>query len=139
MSLSVDGVWKAGVWAQTVWADGVWREGAFTPPVVTPPGSGAGGLAGRKPRYRFLGAPSYEPERKIVRVTLEEETPRGVEYKEVEWKPDASWEALDAAISAIMSELGNFDGSLKKSELLKAELKRLKNKRNLRIIMMAIE
>ena len=43
------------------------------------------------------------------------------------------------AIEAIQTELGNFDGSLERSEVLRKELKRLKKRRNQKIIMLAIE
>lgn len=113
--------------------------GAFVPPPAPEPGTGAGGRA-RRGRARFIGAPIYEPEKKTVRVLLEEQKPGGgVEYKEVEWKPSASWEALNTAIEAILGELGNFDGTLERSALLRKELKRLKKKRNQKIILLAIE
>ena len=113
------------------------KEQTTPPPPVTPPSTGSGG---RSKTYRYIGAPVYEPEKRIVRVLIEEEKPSGgVEYKKVEWKPDTSWQALMAAIEAINTELGNFDGSLERSTLLRKELKRLKKKRNQRIILLAIE
>ena len=117
------------------WGDG----GDVAPPVssVAPPTT-AGSLA-RGRIYRYLPV-RYELEERKVRVVIQEEKPSGgVEYKEVEWKPDASWQALLTAIEAIQKELGSFDGSLERSALLRKELKRLKKKRNQRIILMAIE
>lgn len=116
-------------------------QGATPGEEVTPPPPAAGtGSGGRRRTYRYIGTPVYEPEKKIVRVLVEEEkSSGGVEYKEIEWKPEASWQALMAAIEAIQTELGNFDGSLQKSELLRKELKRLKRKRNQKIILLAIE
>jgi hypothetical protein len=115
----------------------LWAEFVEPPTPEVPIHGGAGG---RARTYRYIGAREYELEKKIVRVLIEEEKPSGgVEYKEVEWQPDASWQALMAAIEAITVELGNFDGTLERSKLLRDELKRLKKKRNQRIILLAIE
>lgn len=101
--------------------------GATVPPVVVRGGGG-----------RFLGATDYEyrPEMKVL---LEEDTPDGIKYDEIVWKPDVSLSEIDEAIRAVVEQMGNMELTLKQSEVLRKKLGRLKKKRNMRIIFLTIQ
>jgi hypothetical protein len=109
-----------------------------TPIVVVPP-SGTPGGAARRPG-RVFGAPYFEEEKKQrVEVLLEKTTPSGAEFQSVSWEADATLSELQQAIKAVLDEMGNLDATMAQSEMLRRKLKAFKKKRNMRIIMMALE
>lgn len=104
-----------------------------TPAGLPAVGTGSGGKRGG----RFVGAFDDE-QRHDLKLLLEEATPLGVKYEEVVWNEDISLKELNEAIRAIAEQLGDVNLSMERSVLLRRKLKKLKNKRNQRIIFLSI-